>query len=231
MPSSRWRSAARAFPSPRPAAGFWDRISYRPWICRPMTMPPSTVLPCRRRSAGSQAPARLRLAGRAAAGRPSQAGAEGRGRADIDRGAACRPAPIPWSCRRIAGRRRHPPCPAPAALRLRTGAGGARISSAGKLAIRRVSVCARRRSRWRRPWGRPRCRCSSALSVGLFSTGDEVRDPGILLRPGQIWDANRWMLRNLLEGLGCRVSDHGILPDDAGAVEQALQRRPMPMTC
>jgi molybdopterin molybdotransferase len=41
------------------------------------------------------------------------------------------------------------------------------------------------------------------LSVGLFSTGDEVRDPGILLQAGQIWDANRWMLRNLLEGLGC----------------------------
>ena len=61
------------------------------------------------------------------------------------------------------------------------------------------------------------------LSVGLFSTGDEVRDPGILLQAGQIWDANRWMLRNLLEGLGCRVSDLGILPDDAGAVEQALQ--------
>jgi molybdopterin biosynthesis enzyme len=36
------------------------------------------------------------------------------------------------------------------------------------------------------------------LSVGLFSTGDEVR-VGILLQAGQIWDANRWMLRNLLE--------------------------------
>jgi molybdopterin molybdotransferase len=61
------------------------------------------------------------------------------------------------------------------------------------------------------------------LSVGLFSTGDEVRDPGILLQAGQIWDANRWMLRNLLEGLGCRVADLGILPDDVGAVERALQ--------
>ncbi len=62
------------------------------------------------------------------------------------------------------------------------------------------------------------------LSVGLFSTGDEVRDPGTLLLPGQIWDANRWMLRHLLERLGCRVSDHGILADEAPGVEQALQQ-------
>jgi molybdopterin molybdotransferase len=62
------------------------------------------------------------------------------------------------------------------------------------------------------------------LRVGLFSTGDEVRDPGALLLPGQIWDANRWMLRQLLERLGCQVSDHGILADDAAGVEQALQQ-------
>jgi len=62
------------------------------------------------------------------------------------------------------------------------------------------------------------------LSVGLFSTGDEVRDPGTLLLPGQIWDANRWMLRHLLQRLGCRVSDHGILADEAPGVEQALQQ-------
>ena len=62
------------------------------------------------------------------------------------------------------------------------------------------------------------------LSVGLFSTGDEVRDPGTLLLPGQIWDANRWMLRHLLERLGCRVADHGILADEAPGVERALQQ-------
>lgn len=62
------------------------------------------------------------------------------------------------------------------------------------------------------------------LSVGLFSTGDEVRDPGALLLPGQIWDANRWILRHLLERLGARVSDYGIASDDADAVERALQQ-------
>jgi molybdopterin molybdotransferase len=60
------------------------------------------------------------------------------------------------------------------------------------------------------------------LHVGLFSTGDEVRDPGTKLAVGQIWDTNRWLLRSLLDSLGCQVSDLGILPDDARAIEAAL---------
>jgi molybdopterin molybdotransferase len=60
------------------------------------------------------------------------------------------------------------------------------------------------------------------LNVALFSTGDEVRDPGTKLAIGEIWDANRWLLRSLLGSLGCRVSDLGILPDDARAIEAAL---------
>jgi molybdopterin molybdotransferase len=60
------------------------------------------------------------------------------------------------------------------------------------------------------------------LNVALFSTGDEVRDPGTKLAIGEIWDANRWLLRSLLDSLGCRVSDFGILPDDSRAIEAAL---------
>ena len=60
------------------------------------------------------------------------------------------------------------------------------------------------------------------LHVALFSTGDEVRDPGTKLAIGQIWDANRWLLRSLLDSLGCQVSDLGILPDNAQAIEAAL---------
>jgi molybdopterin molybdotransferase len=51
------------------------------------------------------------------------------------------------------------------------------------------------------------------LSVGLFSTGDELREPGTTLAPGQIYDANRFMLAGALARAGVVVTDGGILPD------------------
>ena len=60
------------------------------------------------------------------------------------------------------------------------------------------------------------------LRVALFSTGDELRDPGSALSPGAVYDANRYALSALLEGLGCAVTDLGILPDDFATVRDAL---------
>ena len=60
--------------------------------------------------------------------------------------------------------------------------------------------------------------------VGLFSTGDELREPGDPLLSGQIWDANRCLLRGLLEHLGCQVVDFGILGDEPELLEGALSR-------
>ncbi len=60
------------------------------------------------------------------------------------------------------------------------------------------------------------------LRVALFSTGDELRDPGRGLEPGAIHDSNRHMLRGFLAGLGCAVSDLGILADRAKSVREAL---------
>jgi molybdopterin molybdotransferase len=60
------------------------------------------------------------------------------------------------------------------------------------------------------------------LRVGLFSTGDEVREPGEELRSGQIWDANRCFLRGLLMGMGCEIHDFGILRDEPRLLEGAL---------
>lgn len=62
-----------------------------------------------------------------------------------------------------------------------------------------------------------------ALRVALFSTGDEVTAQGLDLTPGRIYDANRPLLRGLLSRLGCVVTDLGILADDAGAIQAALQ--------
>ena len=61
-------------------------------------------------------------------------------------------------------------------------------------------------------------------SVGLFSTGDELCEPGVALANGQIWDANRCILRGLLEHVGCKVVDFGILRDEPELMEGALSR-------
>jgi molybdopterin molybdotransferase len=60
------------------------------------------------------------------------------------------------------------------------------------------------------------------LRVALLSTGDEVRDPGMPLPKGAIYDANRFMLAALLAELGCAVSDMGIHPDREAAIVDAL---------
>jgi molybdopterin molybdotransferase len=60
------------------------------------------------------------------------------------------------------------------------------------------------------------------LRVAIFSTGDEVRDPGAELPKGAIYDANRYVLHALLSGLGADVTDVGILPDRAEAIRGAL---------
>ena len=62
----------------------------------------------------------------------------------------------------------------------------------------------------------------SALRVAVFSTGDEVREPGAGLGPGAIYDSNRYTLKALLRGLGCAVTDLGILADDRDAIRAAL---------
>ncbi len=62
------------------------------------------------------------------------------------------------------------------------------------------------------------------LRVALLSTGDEVREPGTPLPAGAIYDANRYTLRALLEGLGAEVTDLGILPDQRARIQSALAR-------
>jgi molybdopterin molybdotransferase len=57
--------------------------------------------------------------------------------------------------------------------------------------------------------------------VALLSTGDEVVEPGSLRKAGQIYDANRFTLRGLVEQGGGEVIDLGIVPD----VRDQLRRR------
>ncbi|HRO81963.1 MAG TPA: molybdopterin molybdotransferase MoeA [Alicycliphilus denitrificans] len=63
--------------------------------------------------------------------------------------------------------------------------------------------------------------------VALFSTGDELVMPGEVppaqMKPGAIYNSNRFFLRAMLLRLGCEVSDLGIVPDRREATVAALR--------
>jgi len=61
------------------------------------------------------------------------------------------------------------------------------------------------------------------LRVALFSSGNEIVQPGVPLQFGQCYDANRYMLLGLLANLGCEISDLGTIPDDFEATQAALR--------
>jgi len=61
------------------------------------------------------------------------------------------------------------------------------------------------------------------LQVGLLSSGDELREPGEPLAPGQIYNSNRHSLAALLRGWGLQVHDFGVMPDQLLASRQALR--------
>ena len=60
--------------------------------------------------------------------------------------------------------------------------------------------------------------------VALFSTGDELAMPGEPLRPGAIYNSNRFTLRALVEAMGAECTDLGIVPDRLDATREALAR-------
>ncbi|GBU19187.1 MULTISPECIES: gephyrin-like molybdotransferase Glp [Methylobacterium] len=60
------------------------------------------------------------------------------------------------------------------------------------------------------------------LRVAVFSTGDELTEPGRPLAPGAIHDSNRVMIAALLARLGAEVADLGILRDAPAALAARL---------
>ncbi len=73
------------------------------------------------------------------------------------------------------------------------------------------------------------------VKVAVFFTGDELTMPGEPLKPGAIYNSNRFTLRGLLEKLGCEVTDYGIVPDKLDAtratLREAAQAHDLILTC
>lgn len=62
------------------------------------------------------------------------------------------------------------------------------------------------------------------LKVAVYFTGDELTMPGEPLKPGAIYNSNRFLLRGLLQQLGCEVTDLGNVPDSFVATRNALRQ-------
>ena len=75
--------------------------------------------------------------------------------------------------------------------------------------------------------GMDRLRVARRPRVALFSTGDELVMPGAVapeqMKPGTIYNSNRFFLRALLQRLGCELTDLGVVPDRRDATVDALR--------
>lgn len=61
------------------------------------------------------------------------------------------------------------------------------------------------------------------LRVAIFSTGDELLEPGTPAQPGRIYNSNRYALHGWLAQAGCAVVDLGVVPDTRSATIEALR--------
>jgi molybdopterin molybdotransferase len=71
--------------------------------------------------------------------------------------------------------------------------------------------------------GRRELSVRKPIRVALFSTGNEVTEPGEWLGPGKLYDSNRVLLATMAARAGAVVSDLGILPDNKARISAAIE--------
>jgi molybdopterin molybdotransferase len=60
--------------------------------------------------------------------------------------------------------------------------------------------------------------------IALFSSGDELLEPGEKLTPGKIYDSNRFVLIGLLQAAGAEVIQLGVARDTVESVTETLDK-------
>jgi molybdopterin molybdotransferase len=88
-------------------------------------------------------------------------------------------------------------------LRAGQALGPAQVALAAALGIERLAVSAR-------------------PTVAVFTTGDELVEPGIALQPGQVYNSNRELLMGLLRAQGLEPVAWPTLPDDPARMASML---------
>jgi molybdopterin molybdotransferase len=104
---------------------------------------------------------------------------------------------------------------------------GAVVLPAGRrLAVQHVALAA--------ALGLTELKVRRRVRVALFSTGDEIVEPGSLLPRAALYDSNRYLLAGLIARFGAEVTDLGILADDpqdlAAAIGAAAQKHDLVLT-
>jgi len=70
--------------------------------------------------------------------------------------------------------------------------------------------------------GLPELKVSTLPTVAVFTTGDELIEPGLPLKPGQIYNSNREQLLGLLRADGVQPVAWPSLPDDSAQMASVL---------
>lgn len=94
---------------------------------------------------------------------------------------------------------------------------------AGSLILRRGCEIGPRQAAALAATGFGRATVHRKLKVTIFSTGNELRQPGEALGPGQIYNSNRFMLRAFLDKPWIDLTDIGPVEDDAVLLERTLR--------
>ena len=71
--------------------------------------------------------------------------------------------------------------------------------------------------------GHAQLEISQRPTVAVFTTGDELIEPGLALRPGEIYNSNRELLMGLLRADGLEPTAWPTLPDDPGRLCSMLR--------
>jgi len=93
-------------------------------------------------------------------------------------------------------------------------AGALALPAGRRLAVQHVALAA--------ALGLTALKVRRRVRVALFSTGDEIVEPGTQLPRAALYDSNRYLLAGLIARLGADVTDLGILSDDPRELARAI---------